>query len=104
MSNPVHSTLIKVVKAGYLQGWPGFTEKAIRKHVKPEEETKKGQMKQTQQSLCSTKNRKVDPMALPEQEQGNFKTNFVVATVEEIDGKVYSNQTGAFPRAYLSRV
>eukprot|EP00957_Ditylum_brightwellii_P173374 13200173-Ditylum_brightwellii.AAC.2 len=38
-------------------------------------------------------------MALPEQEQGNFKTNYVFATVEQIDGKVYSNQTGAFPRA-----
>eukprot|EP00957_Ditylum_brightwellii_P033512 2539545-Ditylum_brightwellii.AAC.1 len=38
-------------------------------------------------------------MALPEQEQGNFKTNYVFATVEQIDGKVYSNQAGAFPRA-----
>eukprot|EP00957_Ditylum_brightwellii_P153782 11705193-Ditylum_brightwellii.AAC.1 len=37
-------------------------------------------------------------MALPEQEQGNFKTNYVFTMVEEIDGKVYSNQTGAFPR------
>eukprot|EP00957_Ditylum_brightwellii_P055374 4196567-Ditylum_brightwellii.AAC.1 len=37
-------------------------------------------------------------MAFSEQEQGNFKTNFVFATVEEIDGKVYSTQKGPFPR------
>eukprot|EP00957_Ditylum_brightwellii_P031747 2407513-Ditylum_brightwellii.AAC.1 len=54
MLNPVRSTVIKAAKAGYLQGWPaGFTEKAIKRH-----------------GLRSTKNREVDPMALPEQEQG----------------------------------
>eukprot|EP00957_Ditylum_brightwellii_P007523 568683-Ditylum_brightwellii.AAC.1 len=98
MLSPVRSTVIKAAKAGYLQGWPGFTEKAIRQHVNLQEETEKGHMKEKQQDLCSTKDREVDPIALPEQEQGNFKTNYVLATVKQIDGKVYSNQTGAFLR------
>eukprot|EP00957_Ditylum_brightwellii_P196611 14980136-Ditylum_brightwellii.AAC.1 len=33
-----------------------------------------------------------------EQEPGNIKTNLVFASVDEIDGRIYSDQTGAFPK------
>eukprot|EP00957_Ditylum_brightwellii_P179027 13636913-Ditylum_brightwellii.AAC.1 len=33
-----------------------------------------------------------------EQEPGNIKTNFVFAALEEVNGRIYSNQTGAFPK------
>eukprot|EP00957_Ditylum_brightwellii_P050842 3855438-Ditylum_brightwellii.AAC.1 len=46
MLHPVCSTVIKAAKAGYLRGWPGFTEKAIKQHVNPQEETENGHMKQ----------------------------------------------------------
>eukprot|EP00957_Ditylum_brightwellii_P097755 7444798-Ditylum_brightwellii.AAC.1 len=37
-------------------------------------------------------------MEMPEQVPGNIKTNLVYATIEEVEGKIYINQTGAFPR------
>eukprot|EP00957_Ditylum_brightwellii_P049808 3776382-Ditylum_brightwellii.AAC.1 len=33
-----------------------------------------------------------------EQEPGNIKTNFIFDALEEVDGRIYSDQTGAFPK------
>eukprot|EP00957_Ditylum_brightwellii_P103618 7894225-Ditylum_brightwellii.AAC.1 len=33
-----------------------------------------------------------------EQEPGNIKTNIIFAALEEVDGRIYSDQTGAFPK------
>eukprot|EP00957_Ditylum_brightwellii_P209124 15360455-Ditylum_brightwellii.AAC.3 len=43
-------------------------------------------------------------MEIPEQEPGNIKTNYVFAIIEEINGKIFSDQTGAFPRVSSRRV
>eukprot|EP00957_Ditylum_brightwellii_P160942 12253395-Ditylum_brightwellii.AAC.1 len=53
-------------------------------------------MKQARQNVRSTK--QIDPLEPTEQESGNIKTNFVFAALEEVDGRIYSNQTGAFPK------
>eukprot|EP00957_Ditylum_brightwellii_P090290 6876377-Ditylum_brightwellii.AAC.1 len=37
-------------------------------------------------------------MEIPEQEPGNIKINDVFAIIEEIKGKIFSNQTGVFLR------
>eukprot|EP00957_Ditylum_brightwellii_P052556 3985313-Ditylum_brightwellii.AAC.1 len=37
-------------------------------------------------------------MEIPEQEPGNIKVNYVFAIIEEIEGKIFSDQSEAFPR------
>eukprot|EP00957_Ditylum_brightwellii_P096009 7314900-Ditylum_brightwellii.AAC.1 len=36
-------------------------------------------------------------MELPQQEPGNKNTNYVFAAVTQIEGNIFSNQTGYFP-------
>eukprot|EP00957_Ditylum_brightwellii_P045678 3466179-Ditylum_brightwellii.AAC.1 len=43
-------------------------------------------------------------MEIPEQVPGNIKTNYVFAIIEEIKGKIISDQTGAFPRGSSRRM
>eukprot|EP00957_Ditylum_brightwellii_P019150 1443744-Ditylum_brightwellii.AAC.1 len=88
--------MIKAAKAGYLQGCPGLKESLIRKFVTDNVETHQGHMKQSRQNVRATK--RIDPMEPTEQEPGNIKTNFVFAALEEVDGRINSDQTGAFPK------
>ena len=88
--------MIKAAKAGYLRGCPGLKESLIRKFVMDEVETQQGHMKQSRQNVRSTK--RINPMESTEQEPGNIKTNVVFAALEEVDGRIYSDQTGAFPK------
>eukprot|EP00957_Ditylum_brightwellii_P084458 6422611-Ditylum_brightwellii.AAC.1 len=88
--------MIKAAKAGYLQGCPGLKEKLICKFVKEDIETHQGHMKQARQNVWSTK--RIDPMEPTEQEPGNIKTHLVFAALEEVEGRMYSDQTGTFPK------
>eukprot|EP00957_Ditylum_brightwellii_P063721 4835806-Ditylum_brightwellii.AAC.1 len=49
MFSPVKKVLIKAARCKYLQGWPGFTQAAIRKHINVEEATVKGHINQARQ-------------------------------------------------------
>eukprot|EP00957_Ditylum_brightwellii_P151482 11535669-Ditylum_brightwellii.AAC.1 len=71
MFSPLKKVLVKVARHKYLQGWPGFTQAAIRKHIEIEEATVKGHLNQARQSVRSTQ------VEEPEckQEPSNQKTN-----------------------------
>lgn len=100
--SPVKSTLIKAVKKGYLRGWPGLKAQAIQVHIRNEEATVKGHMNQTRQGIRSTKNnnqqREDDSMETSLQEPENERTNVVFCAVEELEGRISTDQTGFFPR------
>eukprot|EP00957_Ditylum_brightwellii_P036377 2754426-Ditylum_brightwellii.AAC.1 len=55
MFSPVKRVLIKAARRKYLQGWPGFTQAAICKHIDVEEATVKGHLNQARQGVQSTK-------------------------------------------------
>eukprot|EP00957_Ditylum_brightwellii_P211531 15366289-Ditylum_brightwellii.AAC.2 len=60
----------------------------------------KGHLNQTRQGIRSTKVKKEATLIdiLPQQEPDNHKSNYIFETVIEIQGQVYSDQTGYFPR------
>eukprot|EP00957_Ditylum_brightwellii_P019112 1439473-Ditylum_brightwellii.AAC.1 len=94
MFSPVKKVLLEAARCKYLQGWPGFTQAAIRKHINVEEATVKGHLNQTRQGVWQKQVE--EPECI--QEPGNQKTKFVFATIADLGGTVYTNQTGQFPR------
>jgi hypothetical protein len=44
LNYPVVFTLIKAIKAGYLQGWPSLTAERVRRHIDVSVESKQGHM------------------------------------------------------------
>eukprot|EP00957_Ditylum_brightwellii_P188305 14335905-Ditylum_brightwellii.AAC.1 len=46
--------LLEAARQGYLQGWPGLTQAAIRNQIDIEDTTVKGHLKQVRQGICST--------------------------------------------------
>ena len=100
--SPVKTTLLKAVKKGYFRGWPGLNAQAIQRHIHNEEATLKGHMNQTRQGIRSTKRNNQqfdeDSMELPQQEPTNERTHFVICAIEEMEGRISTDQTGFFPR------
>ena len=112
------STLIGAAKAGYLKGFPEFTQERISKFIKIEEATEAGHLRKTPASTRSTTTQSkrgrpptakethveerqaamIDAMTVPKQEPSNKKNNLVYMTVTLADGWIASDQTGAFPR------
>ena len=95
--SPTKMTWLKAVQNGYFRGWPGLTPDAIKKHIHTEEATIMGHLNQKQQGLRSTKTNNNHTDDCP-QEPNNEKTNEVYIAMEDVQGKLYSDQTGAFPR------
>lgn len=108
------STLITAADKGCLQGCPGLTAAAIRKHIGVETAMECGHMKQIQKgtrSTTKTSNRgrpaktlhqermeaANDAQEHPTQELRNERTNFVFMTTYASEGLIASDQTGAFP-------
>jgi hypothetical protein len=82
--------------------------KKCLKYITVENATVKGHLDQKSQGLQSTKEKiekknankseiKIESDTL-QQEPNNAKTNEVYIALEDIDGKIYSDQTGKFPR------
>eukprot|EP00957_Ditylum_brightwellii_P010819 820252-Ditylum_brightwellii.AAC.1 len=94
MFSPVEKVLIEAARRKYLQGWPGFTQAAIGKHIDVEDTTVKGHLNQARQGVWSTQVE--EPKCF--QEPDNQKTNFVFATLSDLCGTIHTNQTGQFPR------
>ncbi len=112
------STLIAAAKAGYLKGFPGFTQERIRKFIRIEDATETGHLSKTPAGVRSTTTKSnlgrpstakeihaverhdamLDAMTVPIQEPINKKTNLVFMTVMLADWMIVSDQTGAFPR------
>ena len=93
--SPTLSTLESAIKNGFLDSFPAFTLKAVRKYLPPSIATTKGHMTQEKQGIMSTKKEKT-PTSIPEQE--GLKTGtFMCHVIDEQTGKTFSDQTGKFP-------
>ena len=102
MGFPAASTWCKAIDAGYFKGWPGLTSKRVRRFIKIVEETEMGHMDQRRAGIRSTRvppDAESDPdsMELVPQTLLNDRTNHVYMTTADVEGKLYSDQTGRFP-------
>ena len=99
MGYPCTSTLCKAITAGYFKGWPGLTAARVRRFIKVVEETEMGHMNQQHQCTQSTKPIPINPNTMEELPQlpNNDRNHHVYMTITDLDGKLYSNQTGRFP-------
>jgi hypothetical protein len=84
-------TLLEAARRGYLRGWPGLTQAAIRKHLDVEDATIKGHLNQVRQGVRS-QTETTDPV------QHQAKTNYIFATLADVGGTIYMDQTGRFLR------
>ena len=61
-----------------------------------------GHLNQSNQGIRSTKTKQFTQgdaqIDIPNQENNNKKTHHVYIAMEDIKGKIYSNQTGKFPQ------
>ena len=55
MWNPVPSTWIQAINAGFFATWPGLTPELVYKHLETTEATTKGHMRATRTNVRSTK-------------------------------------------------
>jgi hypothetical protein len=98
--SPVKSTCMAAIIKGYYTSWPGLTPSVVHKYYPQIMATAKGHLDQTRQKLRSTKTKSNDDQPTIEiietQEPNNKITSQAFATIEET-GKVYTDQTGAFP-------
>ena len=100
MGYPVVSTWCKAIDAGYFRGWPGLTSKRVRKFIKVVSETEMGHMDQRRVGVRSTKVKpepEPDSMEHIPQTPLNEKTHHVYMSIADVEGRLYSDQTGRFP-------
>ena len=99
--SPVADTWINAINSGYFRGWPQLTAKNVRCYIKNKPATIMGNLQQCKQGVRSTKtidNDTNNKDVMPNQEPNNKKTHLVFIALEDIEGKIYSDQTGKFPR------
>jgi hypothetical protein len=108
LSYPIKSPLTKAIDRGYLKGWWGLTSQRTHRHISISTESKMGDMDQNCQGVQSTQpNLTTKPLWVPDifddpmedvpQEPHNTCTHFVFMTIYEINGNLFTNQTGRFP-------
>jgi hypothetical protein len=99
MGYPVISTWCKAIDAGYFRGWPSLTSKRARRFIKVVEETEMGHMDQRRTGIRSTRatTKEPDSMEPVPQTPTNDRSHEVYMTITDMDGKLYSDQTGRFP-------
>ena len=100
--SPTNATLEKALQKGYIHGLPGLNVKTLRRFKPNSKATAKGHLDQVRQNLQLTKPKKCDPTAtdqdtFPELDSPNKQTFYCYATVEEMTGQIYTDQTGRFP-------
>ena len=102
MGFPATSTWCKVIDAGYFKGWPGLTSKRVQRFIKIVDETETGHMNQRRAGIRSTcvppdTEPEPDSMELVPQTLHNDHINHIYMTTEDIEEKLYSDQTVHFP-------
>ena len=99
MGHPVISTWCKAIDAGYFRGWPGLTSKQVRRFIKVSEPAEMGHMDQRRTGIRSTKPPSDEPDSMESipQTPTNDRCHQVYMSITEIEGKLYSDQTGRFP-------
>ena len=101
--SPVPSTWIQAIETGFYTTWPGLTADLVRKHLPKSEATVKGHLKQIRQNLRSTKRTpppKPNPnsvMTTGTPSEPVRANKLVTFKIIELEGKVFSDQTGRFP-------
>ena len=96
---PVKSTWIKAIEAGNFKGWPLLTAKRVKKYYPETAATPKGHLNQVRQNIRSTK-----PTPFEEPETSKLrgkKKKDVYMSVYNMREKIYSDQTGKFPKTSL---
>ena len=98
---PTMRTWLKAIANGHYQSWLGLTEAAVRRNFPDSTETARGHGRKIRMNLRSTKT-----LVKEEEEQANLvgedsQTSYCSHKVynlkEEMDRKMYSDQTGKFP-------
>eukprot|EP00804_Cyclotella_cryptica_P013267 CCRYP_007042-RA/>CCRYP_007042-RA protein AED:0.32 eAED:0.32 QI:0/0/0/1/0/0.33/3/0/993 len=103
MGYPVISTWCKAIDKGYFRGWNGLTSDRVRKFIRPSTASEQGHMDQCRAYLRSTKqspntsSTPTDHMIEQPQAPNNNKTNMVYMSTIEVDGQLFTDQTGRFP-------
>jgi hypothetical protein len=93
--SPTKSAMLQAVKDGHLITWPGLTEDAINKHLKPTPATAMGHMSQWRHNILSSSKAPIEEQPTPDTDLGN-KTHLVYAIVVDQD-QLYTDFTGKFP-------
>jgi hypothetical protein len=104
LCNPPLSTLLKAIRAGFLDGCPNITEKLVVKYLPPSTATAKGHMKKPPKGVRSTSRTTVTTIPnIAQRPLPLFPTTDIVANViccgafaDKHSGVVYSDLTGAF--------
>ncbi len=108
LNYPVVSTLIKAIKVGYLQRWPGLTTERVHSHIDISMESEQGCMNQVRQGQRSTQptsatapivhpaNRVGSNMDGAPQELANIRTHRVIMMAHLVTGRIFSNYTRCF--------
>jgi hypothetical protein len=86
--------MLQAVKDGHLITWPGITEEAINKHLKPTPATAMGHMNQRRQNIRSKSKPPIVAQPTPDTDLGS-KTQFMYAVVVD-KGQLYTDLTGKF--------
>ena len=92
-------TWCKAITAGYFKGWPGLTAARVRRFIKIVEENEMVHMDQQRQGTSSTKPVPIDTDTMEEVTQmpNNDRSHHFYMTITDLEGKLYSYQTGRFP-------
>jgi hypothetical protein len=97
--SPVPSTWIKAIDAGFFATWPGLTSALVRNHLPKSEATCKGHMRTTRTNVRSTKPQPL--LAGPSTDAPAvqpFREKECYLMPIDVSGKVYTDQTGRFPK------
>ena len=99
MRYPCTSTWCKYITIGYFNVCTGFNAARIRCFIKVVDETEMGNMDQQRQDTGSTNPIPIKPDTMEEVPQlpNNNSSHHVYMTINDLDGKLYSDQTGRFP-------
>jgi hypothetical protein len=97
--SPTISAFLQAVKNGHLVTWPGLTEEAINKHLKPTPATAMGHMNKRHQNIRSTSKTPItaaiDNVPATDTNLGT-KTHLVYAVLVD-QGQLYTDLTVKFP-------
>jgi hypothetical protein len=93
--SPTKAAMLQSVKDGHLITWPGLTEDANNKHLKPTPATTMGHMNQRRQNIRSTTKAPTEKQQSPDPYLGS-KTHLVYAVIAD-QGQLYTDLTGKFP-------
>jgi hypothetical protein len=102
------TTLIQAIKNRNFTKWPGLTDN-VNKNYQRTIANKKGYMAQTRRNSRSTKPKRKpeeeSDMAITEDFAPTYnlpqRSNEVYSIMTELDGKVYTNLTGRFPKTSI---